>query len=248
MTQEGATPPGYHEQIRRMIREELARLMYSGSSRNMSVGEGGSLTIKGGRLVVRYPEADGGGIGAYFGDLYEQSTGAYAGTGLVVQNKDGTDMLVARTDEASGGAWVNLYDTGGRIIAGNDTNSGQGLARPYVPGVFYRADYDDWPAETSTAFVTKYRARMPKQHPRLYVRAWTSNDTSGATGEVRVLVNGAVWGAAQATAFAISEKVWGPAPVDGAHMDTLVVELQARMVSGAGGVRCAPSRLDGQQS
>lgn len=247
MAQEAAVPRDLWQEIEKMIDRKIARYARSGPLRSSAISEGG-LTIKGGTLQVKFPDSHGGETAVFFGDLWSTVDGSYLGTGLLIQAEDGTDIASFSTNAPAGTTTAHLHDGGNRIIVANDGNSGMGLARPYIPGGFYRADFADWVTVTGTSFVTKFRARLPKQHPKLYVRAWASNDTSGATGEVRLLVNGVPWGPTQATAFSITEYVWGPLAVDGDHMSDLVVELQARVVSGSGGVRLEPSRLEGQQS
>jgi hypothetical protein len=119
-----------------------------------------------------------------------------------------------------------------------------------VSGAFYRARNVDWPTTTSPTFETIYRAKMPKQHPKLYVRAWVINTVAGATGEIRVMVNGAQLGTTQGTiSGTVTESVFGPAAVAGAHMADLSVEIQARLASGTGAVQVGVSRgAEGSQT
>lgn len=256
---DAALPPGLFERIRMMIREEVGELLRAGLLRNASIGEGGGLTIRdggnltirdGGDLYVRYREENGGGTAVYAGDLYAPGTNTYRGTGLGAFAEDGTAIAQFRTDNqwGDGAPVAEVYDAGQRVVFAPDAASGQGLARPYVPAVFHRARFGDWVTTTSGAFETLFTATLNRQHPRLYVQARASNDTAGATGEVRVLVNGVQWGATLPTQFLVENKTWGPAPVDGTHMASLTVQVQARVSGGGGGVRVEPSSCLGLQS
>jgi hypothetical protein len=245
---DAGTPPGLVDRIRQIAAEEVRKFARSGFLRNASISDGG-LTIRGGFLRMLFGDVQLFYIGPVSPNLADGSPQQ----GWIVRRADGSTVLSMRDafPEDDGGVLrqaLNWYDRTGNSTFADDTNSGQGLARPYLPGTFYRSDYADWVAVSGGTFVTKFRARMTKQQPQLYVRAWASNDTSGATGEVRILVNGTQWGPTRATAFSISEFEWGPLTVAGDHMSTLVVEMQARVASGAGAVRLEPSRLEGRQS
>jgi hypothetical protein len=246
MGQEAAVPAGFWPKVQKMVDDAVATFARSGFLRNASISDGG-LTIKGGFLRLLFGDVELVNMGPVLPRMPDGSPQI----GLIIRRADGTQALAMFDADVSDGQVnqaLTWYDRAGNVVLADDTNSGQGIARPYVPGGFYRADYADWLAVTGTSFVTKFRARMPKQQPSLYVRAWASNDTSGATGELRVMVNGVQWGPTQSTAFSISEYEFGPLPVTGEHMSTLAVELQARVTSGSGAVRLEPSRLEGRQT
>lgn len=237
MTADGATPAGYNESIRRMIREELARLMYSGSSRNMSIGEGGRLTIKGGELRVLYPEDEGGGVGVYFGDIRATVSGDYQGTGLHVQDADGVDIATFRSDAASGRPIAIIRDSTGYPIMWSDTASGFGFGQPWFGAALYPARTSDWPSTTSTSFETLFKAQLPKQNAKVQVRVWGINTDAGATGQLQVLVNNVPLGAAQDTVSGIVTERLFYGDVAGNFGDVLAVEVQARRVTGTGAVQ-----------
>jgi hypothetical protein len=253
MGAEAATPPGFWDRVRQIAADEVAKLLRSGLLRNASISEGG-LTIKGGFL--RLLSAVTGGFDTfYLGPVDPPRADGSPQQGWVVRRADGTIVLqlydAFPTD--SGGALnqaLDWRDRGGNIVLADDTDSGQGIARPYVSGAFYRARNVDWPTTTSPTFETIYRAKMPKQHPKLYVRAWGINTVAGATGEIRVMVNGAQLGTTQGTiSGTVTESVFGPAAVAGAHMADLSVEIQARLASGTGAVQVGVSRgAEGSQT
>jgi hypothetical protein len=89
---------------------------------------------------------------------------------------------------------------------------------------------------------------MLKQHPRLSVATLSSMDTSGSTGEIRVLVNGTQIGTTQTIGFVQTTSLIGPAAVSGTHMQTLTVEIQGRLASGTGSLKVEPLHCIGRQS
>jgi hypothetical protein len=247
VTQEAAVPASLIQQIKRMIDEGVAAGLRSAPNRNSQISSGGTFTVNGGRFQVLYPSSLGSGSSVYVGDLY--SGGSYAGTGLLAQDSNGTDMLMARHDTASGTQRVEMYDSGNRIIVGNDANSQQGLARPYLPAAFYRKRYADMSVSTTSAtFETLWESQIHKQHPRYEVGVRASMDTPATTGELQVLVNGVALGSAAAQSFAVVSNVFGPVAVAGTHMSVLTVEIQGRVTSGSGALRVEPQYLVGRQS
>lgn len=239
MTDQGAVPPGYLEQLRRMMREEIAAYARSGSSRNMSIGEGGALTIRGGLLQILHPIADGGGVGAYFGPQWSAGDGSYQGTGILVQDSNGADIFTARSDQATGNPICIVWDAAQHAVIATD-GSGQGLGRPHIPFVFYSARYTDTPQVTTAgSFETLWTASCYKVNPAVYVAAAAVSDV-GTTGEVRVLVNGAqIDVTGNVTSVSVSH-AFGPDVVAGDPSTFLTIEIQARVTSGAGAVRVAP--------
>ena len=248
MTQEGAVPPAYGEYLRRIIREEIAAYARSGASRNMSIGEGGTFTVKGGQLRVLYPAEDGGGVGLFFGDLKFETDGSYAGTGLSVQAPDGTDILTARTTTTTDYPIVLIRDGQGNILISTDSVGGQGLTRPYLSTGFYRQRFADWTVQTTdTAWEGLWKAEVQKQTPGLYVGVQCSMDTSGTSGEVRVLVDGVQMGDIEPVGWALSIRRFGPAAVAGTHNQTLTVEIQGRVPAGVGAMKVEPLYMLGRQ-
>lgn len=244
------TPPGLIERIMKMVDERIARFARSGFLRNARISGGSGLTIAdGGQFRAEYPVELGGGLMLYLGRIVSVTTGEYTGTGLLLQAPDGTDMVVIRTDAQFGTTMHNIYDSGGRIILGNDAASGQGLARPYIGGGFARARYSDWSVDTtSSEWETLFERLIWKQHPRLEVALRASMDTAGTTGEVRVLVDGVPFGAETAETYATSYRYFGPAPIAGDHMEIVAVEIQGRRTSATGALRVEPRYWMGRQS
>jgi hypothetical protein len=203
-----------------------------------TISEGGTLTIKGGRLRVLYPADQGGGDGVYFGDLY--AAGEYVGTGLLVQAPDGGDIATFRSDAASGIPLAVIRDGQQNAVFFTDTGTGVGLGRPYLPFVFYGARFSGDPSlTTSSTFETLWQAFTYKQHAAVYVAAASMAD-AGVAGEVRVLVNGVQLGSTQSVSSTAAAHAFGVAAVAGANMASLQVQIQARVTSGAGSLRVFP--------
>ena len=242
MTQEAGTPPGFWERVEQIAERAVAKYARSGALRNARISGGNGITVgDGGKFRVEYPAEQGSGPMLYVGNIVGIETGAYQGTGLLLQAPDGTDMMVVRSDAEFGTTMHNIYDSGGRIIFGNDAASGMGLARPYIGGTLHRKRFTNWDVETtSTTFETLYHTRMRKQHPKLAAGVMASTTVTGATGEVRVMVNGLQLGAVSPVAFVAGFHEFGPEPVSGDHLGTLDVEVQARVTAGAAAVRVEP--------
>lgn len=249
MTQEGAVPPDLWERVRKIAAEEAAKSYRSAPLRNASISEGGDLSVRGGAVRVYYRTAQGGGNAVYFGDLVDQNAD-YVGTGILVEGPNGTDIASFSYNFADGTSTAHLHDEKNNIIVGNDSDSGQGLARPWVPmGGFARARYADWGVAAATGtFETLWRGEMIKQLPRISVATLASMDTSGSTGEIRLMVDGIQVGSTQTVGFAQTVSLIGPAVVAGSHMKLLAVEIQARVATGTGALRVEPLHCLGRQS
>jgi hypothetical protein len=247
VSRDAAVPPDLWREIDRRIQAAVGQALRSGPLRNASITDG-SLTIQNGSVMVRYPETQGGDVAVYWGNIVSTVDGSYLGTGELVQKPDGTDIASFSWDASDGTQTVHLHDDQNNVIIGNDKVTGQGLSRPLIPGVFYPAQFANFVGTSSTTWVTLWRARMTKQLGQLYVRAWAGNDTSGGTGQVRVLVDGVQFGSTVTTGLTITESQYGPAPIAGDHATSVVVEIQAQMVSGTGTVRVGASRLEGWPS
>lgn len=245
MTQEAKVPDEFMQQMRRMVREEVANVYRSAPMRNSSISEGGTFTLNGGQFRVNYPESQGGGLGTYIGDNHATGTGEYLGTGVLIQDTDGTDIASFRSD-VSGNSLAVIRDGEGNAVLYTDTTSGQGFGRPYLPVVFYRQRYTDWPSTTSATFEGIFKAEVFKQNSRLSMAVQVAVDDAATTGELEVLVNGVQLGPVQPIPFGIRILTVGPAAVAGAHMTVLSVEIRARRTAGTGTVRVEPLHAYGR--
>ncbi len=257
MTAQAGMPLDFWEQVRKVAAEEVAKYARSGPSRNSSItggsgttiGEGGELVIDGGRFRAKYPANLGGGESVYIGDIYVG--GNYTGTGLLAQSPSGVDMILARQDTQFGNTRVDLYDSGNRVIVGNDAATGQGLARPYLEHTPYLTRYGDWRTftmATTDVWETIIAYSVVKQHPRLEVCVLASMDTAATTGELRVLVDGVQLDTTASLAYAQGPNTFGPDHVLGGHMAVLTVEVQARRTTATGGIKAEHKYSRSRQS
>lgn len=247
---DAGTPPGLWERVRAIAAEEVVKFMRSGFLRNASISDG-TFTIKGGVLRLLFGDVDV----FYIGPVDPPLPDGTPQQGWIVRRADGSTVLDLRDafPADDGGQLrqaLNWRDRSGHVVFADDTNSGEGIARPWVPGVWQLSRALDWPQVANGTFETVYRAKMRKQHPRLYTAAFGWCDTPGATGEMRVMVNGVQLGPTAALDNAsVRETTFGPEATSGAHMSELVIEVQARLASGTGTVRCSPSvPPEGQQT
>lgn len=246
------TPPGLLERILLEVDKRIAQFARSGFLRNARITQGG-ITIVGGFLRVRN-SADT--ISQFLvGGLTPALPDGTLQPGILIRREDGTNALALydpTPDPSSPGGFqqfLAIYDRSGNIIFSDDTNSGQGVARPYVGGAFVRARYADWNiATTSSTFETLWRGEVVKQHPQMSVATLSSMDTAGATGELRVMVDGVQLGSTATIGYAQTTTLFGPGVVAGAHMKVLTVEIQGRRTSAAGALKVEPLHLLGRQS
>lgn len=243
-------PGDFFERVRRIAQEEVARFFRSGPLRNSSITDGG-LTIRGGflRLIS-------GAVSLFYVGPYGPA--APDGTpqqGMQLRRADGTAALTMYDafpgEDGTFNQALTWWDRRQNQVFADDTDSGEGLARPYLPAVFYPGRFGDYLSTTSGSFETIWRAEMPKQHPRLRVAASGATDAAGTAGEMRCLVEGQPFGdtVTGLNSGTFTAGVWGPAFMDElAHMSTVHVEIQARRTAGTGAVRIAPLMAQGMQS
>lgn len=250
MTQEAGVPRGFWAKVREIAREEVAKAYRSGQNRNSGIGTGGVLSVEGGQLQL---VTDAGIPLFYVGPVQPSKPDGSPQQGITIRRADGTAMLALYDAfPAADGTLnqaANWFDRYGNTVLADDTDSGQGLARPYLTGGFGKARFADMAVTTTSAtFETLWDTRITKQQPKLEVWYRATMDTAATTGEVQVLVNGVPWGAVMPHVFALGPNVIGPLPVDGLHMSTMVVEIQGRRTSATGALRVEPMMWIGRQT
>lgn len=251
MTQEAATPAGFWERVEQVCERVLARYIRSGALRNSSL-TGGSLTLRGG--VFRMVNVADTFNQFYLGPVTPAQPDGTLQPGWILRRADGSLALSVYDAFPADGPdgvqqAVNWWDRSGQIVVADDTDSGQGLARPFLGGNFGRARYADMGVQTTSgSFETLWIARLTKQQPKLMVTYRATMDTAGTTGETRVLVDGVPLGPAESQEFVIGTYFVGPAAVAGAHMSTITVEIQGRRTSASGALRVEALNWEGRQS
>lgn len=169
--------------------------------------------------------------------------------GVRINRDDGTAALTVQNAYAEGTGeyqqYLGLWDRAQRVIVSDDTISGSGLARPYVPIPLTRARYTDMVAVTSQAnanpdggWVDVFDSGwFHKVNAKARVDVRCTTDVSGTTGEFRVLVDGVQVGTTQSVVFVIEVKSVGPFVVPGDAYSQHVIKVQARRTAGTGAVR-----------
>lgn len=231
------------------LEQKVTDAQRSSTARQLTVSGGAGITIND-LGALRLVDNDGQTI-FYVGPLGETRPDGEPQPGIAFFRDDGSfAFALYDNDIASGGyqQFWSFWDRQVNIVMSDDADSGQGLARPYIPGGFYRDRFADWLGVAGTTFETVYKATIFKQHPKLVVGHRSSMDTGGATGEIRVLVNGSLFGTVQSIGFGLGSALVGPLAVPGGHMSAVTVEIQARRTAGTGSARVEPYTLYGVQS
>lgn len=142
---------------------------------------------------------------------------------------------------------LRLYDKAEREILSDDINTG-GLARPWL-NMLPPQDTSTtrWPQTTSTAMTTiamSYNiAWQPKMRLVMNTRA-----SSGATGSVQVLVNGAQWGSTVSAGTDFIYEALISSDFGSVYGTQLKVEVQAQVTSASGTVYANPILMYGRQT
>jgi hypothetical protein len=141
---------------------------------------------------------------------------------------------------ANGVLSVLQPDTGNALLA----VTGQGISRPWLT-MLPPQDLGTarWPQTTATTWSTVARSLNPIWQPQMRLVMATAA-SSGVSGQVRVLVNGAQWGnvAATGSTFDYTGAVGsGPASLG----TTVTIEVQAMVTSGTGTVYTQPIGMYG---
>ena len=142
---------------------------------------------------------------------------------------------------------LRLYDKAEREILSDDISTG-GLARPWL-NMLPPQDTSTtrWPQTTSTSMTTiamSYNiAWQPKMRLVMNTRA-----SSGATGSVQVLVNGAQWGSTVTAGTDFIYEALISADFGTVYGTQLKVEVQAQVTSASGTVYANPILMYGRQT
>lgn len=140
-----------------------------------------------------------------------------------------------------------LYDKAEREILSDDISTG-GLARPWL-NMLPPQDTSTtrWPQTTSTSMTTiamSYNiAWQPKMRLVMNTRA-----SSGATGSVQVLVNGAQWGSTVSAGTDFIYEALISSDFGTVYGTQLKVEVQAQVTSASGTVYANPILMYGRQT
>lgn len=201
-----------------------------------SIGAGG-LRINGGTLRIVNP--DGVSV-CFFGPL-----GTSGGTSRGWAFRHDDDSVAFTLQGAEGNQFWALWDKQGHIVISSDADSGEGLARPWIPlDTPHPNGLGHWPGTNSGSWSAIATSYPTIQHPRLDAIISTHAD-DGTRGEVRVAIDGKQCGPVAKA----GDMLQFSAPIPDYEWDKRVeLEIQGRRTSGNGEIKVAVRRLVGRQS
>ncbi|NDK26107.1 hypothetical protein FSY75_16920 [Streptomyces sp. TR1341] len=226
-------------QMERRI-QQLSTAVNTRPAQNTVTGGGVEIT-GGGYLTVRPP--NGGpalfSVGKWSGDEYglamRRQTGELA---LSLYNGDGTSTSVQP---------LRIHDIAARELISDDVLSG-GLARPWLNMLPPQdSAVARWPQTTATTMTTIAMSYNVVWQPRMRL-LMNTRAGSGATGSVRVLVNGSQWGNAVTAGSDFDYSAPVATDFAAVYGTLLKVEVQAQVTSASGTVYANPVLMYGRQS
>lgn len=129
-----------------------------------------------------------------------------------------------------------IYDRAGDVIVADDTTSGQGLARPYIPLGAFTDTSVPTATTTSASFVTLQSLAGYKQHPKLVMQILVYAD-SGTTGTIQVVDQASnVVATTNLTSGQFGYVSFGPTALAGTHELPISLNIQGKVLTGAGKV------------
>lgn len=239
-------PAGPTDVSRRLqaLENEVRELRAARRLEAASIGEGGLSIRDGGRLAMLTP---GGVRMVDIGKIDSPQFNHFDGSpqqAFVLKREDGTNFMACFSYPPLGSeaqAW-KFYDRSGNIVVAEDTNSAQGLARPYIPipmGPDFEGGWDYWPRATGTATTILWSGRFYKQTPNIAIVVQASMDTSGANGTLDMTVQGTVQGSAQNVGFSAGYLTFTANLAAYDHMQQIDVAIRGRRTSGTGALRAS---------
>lgn len=232
------------------LRRDVDSLRSAAPARNTTVSGGSGFIVKdGGRFQVIDPD----GTVIFEAGAFPEFPARLDGkpqVGWVMRRDSGEWAAYCLTNTIGGQQSWNWNDRAQNVVLADDTASGVGLARPYLPLPIWKARTVDWPGTTSATFVDVWRSVVYRQHPRLRwdVAHWA--DTAGTTGEVRLQIDGTTVGSTLTSTngtVAFTGEVVDITAI-GSHETEHTLTIQARRTAGAGNVRVDAQALWGLQS
>ncbi|MCX2181086.1 hypothetical protein KV205_11165 [Streptomyces sp. SKN60] len=157
-----------------------------------------------------------------------------------------------RPPAQSGSVTINrplfrIFDGYSHEIFADDIMTG-GLARPWLQLMPPLAsDPAKWPSTTSTAFTTIARCSNPIWQPKLRLAVNTAA-SSGASGQVRVLVDGVPFGPTATAGTTYDHTGLLPGDMKTRFGQTMTIEIQAVVTTTSGTVYAQPALIHGMQT
>ncbi|MFD5111430.1 hypothetical protein ACFWNG_03795 [Streptomyces sp. NPDC058391] len=235
--------------MRRLValEKEVRELRSARRLQNAAVGAGGLRIVDGGRLSMDTPD---GNRMVDFGQITNASFNHGDGTpqqGLFLRREDGTRFFACYSYPPSGNetqAWT-FYDRNNTAVFAEDTNSGTGLARPWLPLLAPTSgDTSTWGKTTAAAFTTIATAYNVKWQPKLRVFAHTAA-IGTATGDIQFAINGTAWGAP----VSVGSSLDVTDVIESVEIgEQFTLDVQARRLTGTGSIAAQVRMIYGRQT
>lgn len=225
------------------LEREVSELRAARRLEQATVGAGGVRIINGGRLAMdTAPGVRMVDIGAIADQRFDHPDGTPQ-QAMWLRREDGSTLFSLFAGQGETNQAWSWRDRAGNQVLADDTTSGSGLARPYLPVQLQPAfdgGWDYWPRTSATAMTELWYGIVYKQQPRIVVAVEAAMDTSGATGFIEVRINGVAQGSPTSIGFTALPYTLGPFSLTPfAHMQQITVSLMGRRNTGTGAIRAS---------
>lgn len=240
------------EQLRSARRLEHATIGQGGlrvrGEGGITLQDGGGLLVEsggdievldGGQVILRYPTDRGGDVVTILGDIFDVASGEFLGTGLLVQQPNGFDIIQIRTDEDAGSRF--FLRSGDNLLVLTTAADGFGLDRPYLEVPMYPNDSSGDTTTSSTSFEPKWTGRFRHTHPAMQVQIKAAVTGSPLPqGEMRLMLNGVQIGNTETVTsnfsdfFDFGSGDHDVAPAGMGHYEFQQINIECRISSGTG--------------
>jgi hypothetical protein len=169
-----------------------------------------------------------------------------------LSRQDGTAALQLADDGTAPGHTIQQalqwFDRDGNTVAADDTLSGQGLARPYIPVGFFTDNTVPTSTTTSTTFTTLQTLVGYKQHPKVAGQILVYAD-AGTTGAIQLVDQSSnVLFTSTLISGQFNYVPFGPVAIAGTHELPISLNIQGKVLTGAGKVGARGVAAIGVQS
>lgn len=228
------------------LEREVRELRAARRLESAAIGAGG-LAIRDGGSVWVY-DSDGS-LMSVIGELPWLGEGV---RGFVLGRSGGHEGIAAYgSGSGTGAGFVGMYDLAGNYVVTDDTFSGRGLGRPYIP---LQVGEISVPTATTTSgsFTDVASGFNPIQHPVLYADLLVRSDDASTTGQVRIAIdNTAVGPTINVSGGEYAFRSIGPFKVtvsETNYGELHTVSVQARRTAGSGSIGVRVLSLLGLES
>lgn len=231
------------------LKKRLAQLENGATSSGAVVRSKAMLVKNGAALHVQDEEQ---ATRFYMGKLEEEFDGPDGSiqTGMVLRRQDGSPVF-SISDPLPGESgfrqfWA-FWDMSTNLVLGDDVNSGEGLASPWVPIPVFPSKLSGYTETTSASFERMWEGVFRRENPKVSAMVWVQCDP-GTAGEVRLRANNITMASDTCPSGSWSNYFLGPQVSPGNIGDLMDIAIEARRTSGSGSIRLVPSYVRGEQS